>query len=115
MQGREMQMVLSPALTLDCVESVRLFILSSVRFWSKARVHSLSFNNQKLQIATCFSIVLLSKKLDKFNTTILFIILWGENEGEKTQMDLGEPGDAIQLHFSVLLIWLNSYCKRLQR
>lgn len=113
MWSSAMQMVLSSALTLDTTESLRLFLWSSARFWSKARVPWLSFKQSKNPKSNLLFIR--TKKLNKFNKSILFIILWGENEGEKPQMDLAEPGDTTQLHFSILLIWLNSYCKRLQR
>lgn len=106
-----MQSVLSPALTLDAMESVRFFLLSSVRFWSKARVLLPTKTSKQHLLFKCPDI----KKAGQIEHKDFIHDALGWKEGKEPQMGLEEPGDTIQLYFSLLLLWLNSSCKRQQR
>lgn len=89
-QSSEMQVVLLPACASGTVKLTSLPFLPSeiLKQGQTLQVVFQQPNQQLVQPTTG----LLSKMLDKFTTSVLFIMLRGENEGEKSQMGLAEPG-----------------------
>lgn len=62
------------------------------------------FQHPKTPSRTCFSGVLLSEQPGNFNTRILFIVLWCENEGGKGPDGFGRSRSNHPAVFSVLLV-----------